>query len=59
MSASDISKLIFDINATDEKNNISTPIFSGSGKYVLYFVYMDTRASPKISDGSFSDYSIF
>ena len=37
MSASDVSKPIFDIKATEYKTNISTPMLPGSGKNVLSF----------------------
>ena len=57
VSASDVSKKIFDINNTEDKTNISTPILSGSGKNVASFGSMDARASPKINGGVFAAYS--
>ena len=53
MSDFSVSTPIFDINATEYKTNMSTPIFSGSGKDVLSFGSMDERASPKSSGGGF------
>ena len=57
MSASAFIKLIFDITATEEKNKISTPMLSGSGKNILSFVSLDASAFPKISGGWFAAYS--
>ena len=37
MSASPISKSIFEIKATEDKTNIYTPMFSVSGKNVVSF----------------------
>ena len=47
LSASAVSKPIFDIKATEDKNKISTPMLSESGKNVLYFGSMASIASPK------------
>ena len=52
-----VSKTIFEIKATEEKNNISTPIMSVSGKAVLSFGSLAASASPKISGGGFAAYS--
>ena len=57
MSAYTVSKPIFEINNTEDKNNIYTPIFSGSGKNFISFGSMDASTSPKISGGEFSTYS--
>ena len=53
VSASAVSKPIFDIKATDDKTKISTPMFSGSVKNVLSFGYLYSSASPKIIGGGF------
>ena len=53
MSASDVSKPIFEIKATEDSNNISTPMLSVSVKKVLYFGYLAVGSSPKISAGGF------
>ena len=53
MSASAVSKSIFDIKATEDNRNISTPMLSGSGKSVLSFGSLDASASPKSSGGGF------
>ena len=55
MSASDVSKPIFDIKATEYKTNISTPMLSGSGKNVLSFGSLSASASLKISGGGFGE----
>ena len=55
--ASAVNKPIFEIKATNDNTNISVPMFSGSGKHVLSFGYMDASASPKNSDGGFAAYS--
>ena len=41
VSASYVSKPIFDIKATEDKTNMSTLILSGPGKKVLSFGYLD------------------
>ena len=56
MSASAVSKPIFDIKATENKTKIYTPMFSVSGKNVLSFGSLDASASPKISGGEFAAY---
>ena len=48
---------MFEIKATEEKDKISTPMLSGSGKTVLFFGSLDASASPKISGGQFADSS--
>ena len=58
MSASAISKPIFKIKSTEDKNNIYTPMLSGSGKNFLSFGYLYTSALPKISGVEFASYSI-
>ena len=57
VSASAISKPIFEINTTKDKNNIPAPMFSGSGKNFLSFGYLAASASPKSSGGGFAAYS--
>ena len=57
VSASDVSKAIFDIKAADKKNNIYTPMLSISGKNSPSFVSLDSITSPKISSGGFADSS--
>ena len=54
-SASDFSKPIFEIKATEYNTNISTPMLSRSGKKFLYFGYLAASASPKISGGGFDE----
>ena len=56
VNESDLSKPIFEIKATDNKNNISTPMLSVSGKNVLSFGYLAASASPKSSSGGLVDY---
>ena len=56
MSASAVSKPVFETKATEDKNNISTPMLSGSSKSALSFGYLDTSVSPKISGGGFTAY---
>ena len=51
VSASDVNKPIFEIKATEDNTNISTPMLSGSGKKVVSFGSMALNASPKISGG--------
>ena len=57
VSASTISMPIFEITATEDKTNISTPILSESGKKSISFDSLAARASPKISVGGFATYS--
>ena len=54
VSASVVSNPIFEINATEDKTNICTPMLSGSGKNVGYFGSLAASASPKISGGGFA-----
>ena len=56
MSASDVNKPIFEIKATEDNTNISTPMLYGSGKKFVSFGSMALNASPKISGGGFADY---
>ena len=55
MSDSAFIKLIFDITATEEKNKISTPMLSGSGKNIVSFGCLDASALPKISGDGFGE----
>ena len=55
--ASVVSNPIFDIKATEDKSNISTPMLSGSGKNVPFFGSLDASISPKRSSGGFTAYS--
>ena len=55
VSASAVSKPIFEIKATEEKSNISSPMFSGSGKYILSFGSLAASASPNSSGGEFCE----
>ena len=48
MSASDVSKSICEIKSTEDKTNIYTPMFSGSGKNVPSFGSLAASVSPKI-----------
>ena len=57
VSASAVSKPIFEIKTTEENTKITTPLFSGSGKNVVSFGSLDASASPKSRDGGFADYS--
>ena len=57
VSTSTISMPIFEITATEDKTNISTPIFSVSGKNSVSFGSLAARASPKSSVGGFANYS--
>ena len=57
LSSSAVSKPIFDIQATEDNTNISTPMFSGSGKNVVSFGYLAANTSPKIGCGGFAAYS--
>ena len=56
VSASAVSNPIFEINSTEDKTKMFTPMFSGLGKKTVSFGSMAARASPKISSGGFSDY---
>ena len=53
VSASAVSKPIFDIKATDDKTKISTPMLSGSGKNVQSFCSLVANSSPKSRGGGF------
>ena len=55
VSASAVSKPIFEIKSTEDKTNISTPMLSGSVKNVLSFGSLATSASPKSSGGGFGE----
>ena len=55
MSSADVSKPIFDIEATEDKTDISIPMLSGLVKNFLSFGFLDSRASPKSSGGGFSE----
>ena len=55
VSASAVSKSIFDIKATEKKTKIYTPMFSGLGKNFLSFGSLSASASPKISGGGLSE----
>ena len=55
--SSAVSKPIFDIKFTEDRNNISTPIISVSGRNFLSFGSLAKSASPKSSGGGFADYS--
>ena len=57
VSASSISKPIFDIKATENKTNISTPLLSGSVKNFVSFGSLAASTSPKSSGGGFAAYS--
>ena len=54
VSASAVSKPIFEINSTEYKANISTPMLYGSGKNVVSFGSLDASALPKRSGGKFA-----
>ena len=56
-SASALSKPIFEINSTEDKTKISTPMVSGSGKNVVFFGSLVGRTSPKSSSEGFAAYS--
>ena len=49
VSASAVSKTIFDIKATEDNTNIFTPMLSGSYKNVLSFDSLSASAFPKSS----------
>ena len=53
VSASVVNKPIFDIKATEENTNISTPMLSRTGKKILSFGSLAASASAKISGGGF------
>ena len=55
VSASDVSKPIFEIKDTEYKTNISAPMLSGSVKNSACFGSLAARSSPKISGGGFSE----
>ena len=57
VSASDDSKPIFEIKATEDKTKIYTPMLSVSGKNIVYFGSLDASALQKISVGGFAAYS--
>ena len=57
MISSALSKTIFEIKATEDKTNISTPMLSGSGKNAVSFGSLDASSSQKISGGGFAAYS--
>ena len=57
MSATAVSKPIFDIKATEDNTKITTPMLSVSGKNAVYFCSLDASASPKSSGGGFAAYS--
>ena len=52
---STVSKLIFEIKATEDKTKINTPMLYGSGKKVLSFDYMAVTASQKSSGDGFGE----
>ena len=58
MSVSAVINPIFNIKATEDKNNIYAPMFFGSAKNVLSFDSLDAIASPKISDGGFGEWQV-
>ena len=57
LSASVVSKRIFEIKSTEDNTNITTLVLYGSDKNVVSFGSMDSSASPKISGGGFASYS--
>ena len=57
LSAYAVSKIIFDIKATEDNTNITTPMFSGPVKNDISLGSLDASASPKSSGGGFADYS--
>ena len=57
VSASAISKPIFEIKATEDNTNISTPMLSVSGKNDASFGSLAASASPKSNGGGFAAYS--
>ena len=48
---------MLDIKATEDKNKVSTPVLSGSGKNVLSFSSLAASALRKSSSGGLADYS--
>ena len=52
-SDSAVNKPIFEINTTEYKTNISTPMLFGSGKNTLSLGSMAASASPKICGSGF------
>ena len=57
MSDSAVSKPIFEIRATEDMTNISTPMLSVLGKNFLSFGFLDASVLPKRSGGGFATYS--
>ena len=57
VSASAVNVPIFEINYTDYKTKISTPMLYGSGGNVVSFGSLTAIASPKSSGGGFASYS--
>ena len=55
VSASDVSKPIFEIKATEDKTKIYTPMLSGSGQNVPPFGYLYSSASSENSGGGFCE----
>ena len=55
VSSSAVSKLIFDIKATEYNTNISTPMLYGTVKNVPSFGSLAASASPKISIGGLGE----
>ena len=55
MSASTVSKPIFEIKVTEDNKNISTPMLSRSGKNFLSLGSLDASVSPKSSVSGFCD----
>ena len=56
VSASAVSKPIFEIKATEDNTNISTHMLSVSDKNVVSFGSLTASASSKSSGGGFIDY---
>ena len=55
-SDSSVSIPIFEIKATEQKTNISTPMMYVSSKNAVSFGSLDASAPPKISGGGFANY---
>ena len=55
VSASVVSYTIFDIKATEDKTNISTPMLYWSGKHVVSFGSLAENASQESSGGGFAN----
>ena len=55
VSASTVSKPIFDINVTEDNTKNYTPMLSVRGKNVLTFGSLAASASPKSGAGGFSE----